>query len=317
MEELLASALLHIDVYNMVSSDKIREMKKLLICLSAMIVSGAFFIACRTMKNKGTLENGKENEGVTEDWRFGVASWSFHSFPFSVALAKTDSTAVRFMEVSAGYQMGGEFGDSLLIDLSTEGIQKVKAMLQARGIVMGSIYADGHDINAWKRNFGLARELGVKYITGEPAAQLLDGIDSMASIYRIPVAIHNHWKGLSRYWHPDSVILAMKGRPYIKACADLGHWARSGLNGAECLKKLAGHILGIHLKDIREFSNIKSEDVRVGTGVVNYNEVVSELKRQKFKGMIYAECEMNWGNNVPDIIASFRYFTALSKKIGN
>lgn len=284
-------------------------MNKLLIRLrsfSLLIVILPYFSCSSSKKGiKSTVES---------EWKMGVVSWSFHKFPFKTALEKADSTGVKYMEISAGFEMGKEFDDSLFILLSTSGIQRAKQMLNEKGLTMVSTYADGGTINEWARNFEFARHLSLKYITGEPPVSLLSGIDSLAAIYNIPVALHNHWKGLSIYWNPDTVLSITKKYKHIKACADLGHWARSGLNPAECLKKLEGNILGVHLKDIDEFGNIQSEDKVPGKGVINFKEVVSELERQDFRGMIFIECEMNWYNNVPDIIETINYFKRANKE---
>ena len=56
---------------------------------------------------------------------------------------------------------------------------------------------------------------------------------------------------------PDSVLAAIKGHPNIGSCADVGHWSRNGLNPVECLKKLEGHVFGVHLKDIVKFDDHK------------------------------------------------------------
>lgn len=247
-------------------------------------------------------------------WKMGVASWSFHKYPFITALDKADSTGVRYMEISAGFEMGKEFNDSAFVLLSASGIQIAKQLLDKKGLKMVSTYADGHSINEWIRNFEFAKTLGLTYITGEPSMALLAGIDSLAAIYNIPVALHNHWKGLSVYWNPDTVLSIARKYKHIKACADIGHWARSGLDPAESMKKLEGNILGVHLKDIGEFGNIHAEDRVPGSGVINFNEVVKELKRQQFQGMIYVECELNWYNNVPDIIKSLDFFSAAGKE---
>jgi len=42
--------------------------------------------------------------------------------------------------------------------------------------------------------------------------------------------------------------------PRIGACADTGHWVRSGLKPLECLKILQGHIMSVHLHDESEMS---------------------------------------------------------------
>ncbi len=92
------------------------------------------------------------------------------------------------------------------------------------------------------------------------------------------VAIHEHWKGVSRYWHPDSVLAAIKGHANFGACPDLGHWPKSGIDPVEGVKKLSGHILVMHFKDIAAFNDPKLKDVPAGTGVVNFPAVLAELK---------------------------------------
>jgi sugar phosphate isomerase/epimerase len=76
----------------------------------------------------------------------------------------------------------------------------------------------------------------------------------------------------------------------------------------DCLKKLQGHIFGVHLKDIVEFNNVKARDTTVGHGVVDFPAVFAELKRQGFSGMLSIEQESNWYHNVPDVINTRKYF---------
>ncbi len=139
-------------------------------------------------------------------------------------------------------------------------------------------------------------------------------IDSLAGLYKMKIAIHEHAKGISAYWHPDSVLAAIKGHANIGACADLGHWARSGLNPVECLKLLDGHIIGLHLKDVAEMNNAKAQDVDPGTGVIDFTGVIKELKRQNFKGYIQVECEHNMENNLADVKDAIRYINELAIK---
>jgi sugar phosphate isomerase/epimerase len=48
-------------------------------------------------------------------------------------------------------------------------------------------------------------------------------------------------------------------------------------------------------------------DVPWGTGISNIKAVLEELKRQKFKGPMFAEYEYNWMNNAPEIAQSIKY----------
>jgi sugar phosphate isomerase/epimerase len=169
-------------------------------------------------------------------------------------------------------------------------------------------------IAEWKQYFDLAKEFGLSYITAEPLKDQWDGIDSLAGIYGINVAIHDHPRP-NAYWHPDSVLAATKGHPHIGSCADIGHWARNGLDPVACLKELQGHIFGVHLKDIDSAGNTKAGDMVVGTGVINYPPVFQELIRQGFKGMFSIEREGNWYNNVPDVIATVKFFNDQVSKL--
>jgi sugar phosphate isomerase/epimerase len=87
------------------------------------------------------------------------------------------------------------------------------------------------------------------------------------------------------------------------------------LNPAECLKKLEGNILGVHLKDIHQSDNPEANDVIIGKGVINFPAVIDELKRQRFKGVIHVECEHKMENNLAEVIAGKKYFEGLYNKV--
>jgi len=91
--------------------------------------------------------------------------------------------------------------------------------------------------------------------------------------------------------------------------------ARNGLDPVECLKKLEGHVFGVHLKDIDSIGNTKADDLVVGTGKINFPAIFSELNRQKFSGMFSIERENNWYNNVPDVVATVKYFKEQTSKL--
>ncbi len=125
----------------------------------------------------------------------------------------------------------------------------------------------------------------------------------------LDVAIHDHPRP-NAYWHPDSVLAAIKGHKHIGSVADVGHWARNGLDPVTCLKELEGHIYGVHLKDITQFNNTEAPDTVVGKGVIKFDPIFQELKRQDFSGMMSIEHESNWFNSVPDVIETRKFFDA-------
>jgi sugar phosphate isomerase/epimerase len=163
------------------------------------------------------------------------------------------------------------------------------------------------DRKEWTKAFDLAKEFGLSYITAEPRKNQWDMVDSMAGQYGIKVAIHDHPRP-NEYWHPDSVLAAVKGHPNIGSCADVGHWSRNGLNPVECLQKLEGHVFGVHLKDIVKFNDTQAADTVVGKGVIDFPAIFQELKRQNFAGMFSIEQESNWYHNTGDVMNTVKYF---------
>lgn len=287
-----------------------KRMYASLICLAAVIG----FSACNESPKqaddtkKDSTSAGADSSAVTKNWKIGVQLWTFHYFPFVTAIAKADSAGVKYVEAFPGQALGGDMKDTFGIRMSADSRAKVKQLLQTKGI---SIVAMGvivpKTIGEWKQYFDLAKEFGLSYITAEPLKDQWDAIDSLAGVYGIKVAIHDHPRP-NAYWHPDSVLAAAKGHPNIGSCADVGHWSRNGLDPVECLKKLEGHIFGVHLKDIDSIGNTKANDLIVGTGKINYPPIFQELKRQGFSGMFSIERENNWYNNVPDVVQTVKYF---------
>jgi sugar phosphate isomerase/epimerase len=279
--------------------------------LSAML-SVAIFSACGDSASSpdasGVDSSQTQSSAVGEDWKLGVQFWTFKNFPFVTALEKADSAGVKFIEAFPGQALGGDFKDSFNINMSADSRAKVKQMVAAKGMKIVAFGVTGaKDVNEWNQLFSFAKDMGIEYINSEPNKSHWGIIDSLSGVYNIKVAIHEHPKP-NPYWHPDSVVAAMSGHPNLYACADLGHWGRSGLDVVECLKKLEGRIIGVHLKDIKEFDNTKAEDVVVGTGVLKYPEIFAELKRQNFKGMLSIERENNWDNNMPDVKQTVQFF---------
>jgi len=74
------------------------------------------------------------------------------------------------------------------------------------------------------------------------------------------------------------------------------------------LKKLDGHIIGVHLKDIVKFDDTEAADTVVSKGVLDFPAIFTELKRQNFNGMMSIEHESNWEHNLPDVIFTKQYF---------
>ena len=277
------------------------------VCIIALIKCNS-----STSNNNSTTDSTTagttETSDITANWKLGVQMWTFKEFTFADALDKVDSAGVKYIEAFWGQPLGAGMKDSFGIRMSDESKGKLKQLLQQKGI---SIVAMGvivpKTLDEWKQAFDLAKEFGLSYVTAEPLKNQWDMVDSMAGAYGIKVAIHDHPKP-NVYWSPDSVLAATVGHPNIGSCADVGHWARNGINPVDALKKLEGHVFGVHLKDIKKFDDTKAEDTIVGKGVIDFPPIFQELKRQHFSGMLSIEHESNWYHSVPDIIETVKFY---------
>ena len=290
-------------------------MKKILFLTSIVLLITTFFIMGNTPMS--SEKNKIQSSNEPGEWKLGVALYTFHTFSFPDALSKADSAGVKYIEGFTFGKSGAELKDSMIMQLSPAGIDRLKQMIKEKGLKMESIYVvGGSTVDAWKKEFNIAKQLNVKYVTGEPPINMWNSIDSLAGVYGIKVAIHNHWRGMSAYWHPDSVLAALKNHPNFGACPDVGHWPKSGIDPVEGLKKLEGHILAIHFKDIAEYNNPKIRDVPAGTGLVNFPAVFQELKRQNFSGYIMIERDAeDKPSNLPSVIQTVKYYNDVVSKL--
>src|SRR5699024_10305270 len=97
--------------------------------------------------------------------------------------------------------------------------------------------------------FRFAKEMELSNLSMEPVMEQIPLVSELADKYKVNVGLHNHPKP-TRYWHPDSVLTAIKGMsPRIGATADVGHWLESGMDPIPQLNRLEGNIKEFHLKD--------------------------------------------------------------------
>ena len=229
-------------------------------------------------------------------WKLGAQAYTFNLFTFSEAIDKIDSCGLRYVEGFSGQTIGGGIEGKMDYYMNASLRKQVLDKLKKKGVTMYAygVETPGNEAE-WRQLFEFGKAMGIQTFTSEPEEKDMPLLSTLCDAYKINLAIHNH-PYPKHYWKPEIVLAAIKGQSgRIGACADVGHWVRSGLDPVECLKKLQGHVLQLHW----------------GTGIANTNGVITELKRQNFKGMISAEYERNWENNVPDVTASVVYFRSV------
>jgi sugar phosphate isomerase/epimerase len=258
-------------------------------------------------------------------WTLAVHSYTFQKFSIFEAIDKTAAVGVKHMSISGSVNLpaaDGKITKSSTLRMTANDVAAITTRMKANGMnpvfVNMGVVKPGINEAESRKIFEGAKRLGITVLVAEPETHdqleelgpVMDVVEKLAKEYNIQVAIHNHPGPKSFYWHPDMVAAAVKGRsPLLGACADVGHWVRSGLDPVECLKKLEGRVITLHFKDLNVLGP-KAHDVPWGTGVSNAKGMLVELQRQKFKGAICIEYEHNWENSSPEIAKSVAWFNA-------
>jgi sugar phosphate isomerase/epimerase len=240
-------------------------------------------------------------------WQLDMHARTLKEYNIFDAMDKTAALGIRYFSLSAKIAFEGK-AEVPVVKLTDAQIKKLKNYAHKKGLTFANVYLPLTESQAdCRQDFEFARKMGIDVIVGEPKPDTLDTIEKLCKEYNIKVAIHDHPQP-SHYWNPQTVLDAIKGRsPLIGACADTGHWVRSGLDPVDCLKQLEGHIICLHFKDLNEKKR-NAHDVPWGTGVGNAKGMMQELKRQNFKGAFCIEYEYNWDNNLPEIAQCAKFF---------
>lgn len=253
-------------------------------------------------------------------WRLGCRTTSFRPFTFYEAIDKVASLGLRYIEAFPGQSLSKEDPNVKMSDqLSTGAREALKKKLSDSGVrlINYGICTFSRDADQNRKTFDFAQEMGIETIVSEPAQDVFHLLDDLSEEYGINVAMHNFPKWLhtesALHWNPSSLIEALEGcGGRMGACADVGHWPRSGLNPLECLKKLEGRIISLHFKDVKAYGP-NAYDVPLGTGVCDPRALLAEARRQELKAVFSIEYEHlppdhNWDDSVPDIARSIEFF---------
>jgi sugar phosphate isomerase/epimerase len=280
-------------------------MKKRLILLAAIFLIGAFVL----MASVSSLEYGKKAAGTEKEkaltgsryenvrikkFPFAVQCWTFRKFSFFEALQRIKDLGITYVQPYPGQTLEKN-NPELKFDhnLPDEHIDRVKIKLKELGLTLvsyGVVNFKNVD-EEMSEVFAFAQKMGIRTIVTEPDYDDYSLIDKMVKKYRINVAIHNH-PTPSKYARPETVIYRVDGfDPRIGACADTGHWMRSGVNPLEALRVLKGRIQDVHLKDLNEFGSKNAYDVPFGEGKANVHDILAELTLQDYTGYISIEHE--------------------------
>lgn len=270
----------------------------------------------------GTVAHEYPAELYVGGFLIGPQAYSFNRFSFFEAVDKAKEAGASVIEAYPGQRLSPDDDRPFNHEAPPEVWAKAKMKLESAGVrlVNYGVVRLGKDEAANRRVFDFVTIMDIPCITTEPEEGSFPLIEKLVKEYDVKVAIHNHPKRDDnpdyKYWDPEYVLDLVKDLdPRIGACADTGHWMRSGVNPVDALKILDGRIVSLHLKDLNEFGVRNAHDVHFGTGKADMPAILDELRRQRFGGNISIEYEHNWENNVGDVAACVDYVREYGKKV--
>ncbi len=262
------------------------------------------------------------DEFKVNGWAIGCQAYTFNRFTAYEAIEKTAATGGKVIEFYPGQKLGKDEGD-LKVDHASPQVDAVVGKLQAKlkqhglkAVNYGVVGIPNREAEA-RKVFEFAKKMGMIGVTTE-SADAINLIEKLAVEFDLSVSFHNHPGDMAhpnyKIWSPHYVAGLVEGRDRrLGACADTGHWTRSGIKPIEAIRILKGRITSSHLKDLNEFGKRDAHDLPYGTGVSGVKEVLDELKAQGFEGNISIEYEYNWDNSVPDVTKCIDFVKAYGK----
>ena len=241
------------------------------------------------------ISDSRRHEGVRiKKFPFAVQCWTFRKFSFFEALQKIKDLGISYVQPYPGQMLEkNDAGVGFDHNLPDEYIERVKDKLEALDLSLVSygVVNFGNDEQEMEKVFAFAKKMGIRTIVTEPSYDDYSLIDKMVKKHGVNIAVHNH-PTPSKYARPETVLYRVDGLdPRIGACADTGHWMRTGVKPVEALRALKGRIQDVHLKDLNAFGTKSAYDVPFGEGEANVHDILAELTLQDYAGYISIEHE--------------------------
>jgi sugar phosphate isomerase/epimerase len=210
----------------------------------------------------------------------GAQSYSFRRLSLDNALAAMNKLGIREVELFPNHIAG----------LSPKQVTEKLAANDVKGVSYGVI-PFSKDEAANRKMFELARSLGMKNLSCDPAPDAFESLDKLTAEYDITCAIHPHGPG-HRWAKIDTIWNAVKDHSLkIGLCNDTGHFIRAGEDPVQACEQFKDRLYALHLKDFKKVADGKWEDVPAGQGSLDVDALVKFLLDHKFKGAMLVEYE--------------------------
>ena len=255
---------------------------------TSALVAGAALLGARP----GLAKDERPEFG---GFSIGIQSYSLRGYKVDEAIQHAKDLGFKHLEFFDGH---------FNVNSSAEEIDAMKEKMASLDLKMlgHGVNSFGKDHEANRKIFEFAKRAGIRNISAYPSADAFESLDQLVAEYDIRIAIHNHGPN-SGYSKIVDVLNAVKDHhKHIGACADLGHFIRSGEDPVEAIRLLGDRLFGIHLKDFAEQKE-QTRGVILGQGHLHVDGVFQALRMVNFPadGCLSLEYEERPENPLDDL----------------
>jgi sugar phosphate isomerase/epimerase len=252
----------------------------------------------------GTILFRQAGEPEYGGFRMGMQSYSLRGFKLDDALARYQELGLKFAEF---------FQTHLPYATDEEKLQGYRDKLGKAGVTAWSygVVSFGKDHGKNRKTFEFGKALGIKSFSADPNRDSFESLAALTKEYGIAVGIHNHGPG-HRYDKIADVQKAIENQPdAIGACADLGHYIRSGEDPVAAIKAFGSRLHGVHLKDAKDAKTF----ALLGEGKLDLVAVLKALREIKYEQCLFLEYEEKPENPMDDLKACLAAVRDAARKL--
>ena len=215
----------------------------------------------------------------------GIGTYSYHGLSLDDMIAQLNALSIREIEMSRVEFMLLSHPPAQLFCTTKEKLDRAEIRCVS---YYAATFKNSQDIDDAIR---FTKLLGAANITGDANEDILQSIDKRLSEEGLTFGLHNHFFPYKfAYESPEDVLKALTGlSKTMGATADTGHFASCGYDPADAIRKLGPRLRLVHLKDVQAQGG--EVNVLLGNGISRIPDVLRELRRQNFAGLVAVEYE--------------------------
>lgn len=223
--------------------------------------------------------------GAAAPLTIGLGTFSYHNLSMDEMILRLQALHIEEIEMSRGEFM-------LMHPPTAAMCASARTKLDRASIRCVSYYTatikTDRDLDDAVRN---AKIFGASNVSGDATGPILRRIDERFTREGLTFGIHNHWFAQKfAYETVADVLGGLLGlSKTMGATLDVGQMAACGQDPVDAVVRLAPYLKVIHLKDVATAG--AEHNVLLGQGIAKIPEVMRQLKRVGFQGLVAIEYE--------------------------